>query len=354
MSRAITYLIGCIALMLVSACLDPFVFEKIDLDEAIVIDGQLTDTDGPHIVRLSNVLGFGDKFFDPVEGARVSLHEGEKEYAYVETSPGVHTISKGIITGQPGVSYWISVIMPNGDIVESKPEVLPESLAFTEVNAVFKRELTVNKFGIAKRDRIIEVSINADFTSFDEQENFFLRYGVQEDHSYPEPSCGGLHQPKSCYISETVLNNDFALFDSRTSSKSTIDSLVLYKKQELTNVDFRGKHYFTAFQYSITEEAFEYWLRVKEVTNQQGTVFDKPPAAVYGNFINLTDPNNQVLGYFELASIDLKRTAILRSEYFEGATDQDECGQFNRRNWPDRCCQCLLIDKATTDRPSWF
>ncbi len=335
-------------------CLDPFSFERTDQDVSIVVDGQLTTSDGPHYVRISNVLAFGDKYFDPVPGINVRLHDEDKTYQFVESSTGVHVIPQGILSGIPGKIYYISMTLPNGDILKSSPERMPENHALKEVNGKFIRENVIAASGIERPERIIELTINAEFPEIDQGAEFYLRYSVEEDFSYPEVRCGPLHAPKICYVNVPAFTKDFALFNSTLSGKTTIDSLVIHKKSRLSAVQFRGKHYFSVVQQSITKEAYEYWLRIKEVTNQEGTVFDKPPASVPGNIMNETNPEEHILGYFELAAIDVKRRGFIPSEYFAGSSESDECSPFNRRNWPRRCCECLELDDASTQRPSWF
>ena len=244
--------------------------------------------------------------------------------------------------------------LPNGDEFSSEPELMPVNHPLEEVNAAFSRKVVTNKFGIQNSQRIIKVTINNVFLAIDRGEDVFLRYGIEEDFSYPEVPCGGLHIPKTCYINEPSFTKDFTLFDSRLSNKNNVDSLLMLEKFGLKAVDFRGKHYFTVNQYSLTEKALHYWERVKAITNQQGTVFDKPPAAVLGNMVPISESNVVVLGYFELANVSIKRTSILPFQYFAESPDQDECSIFNRRNWPDRCCSCSMINGATTLRPDWF
>lgn len=343
-----------IAVLSIVGCLDPFTFEGLEQDTSIVVDGQLQPNDGPHTIRVSKVLEFGDKFFDPISGAIARLNHNGRLYDYEELSPGVHIIPAGIVSPQEGDICFVELRMPTGEMISSSPDVMPGSNDLKEVNAVFNTESVTDKFGINRRQRILEVSINAEFPKIDQGEEFFLRYGIEEDYSYPEVPCGGLHQPKTCYLNIPAFSKDFTLFNSALSSKSRVDSLLLYKKQDLSSVEFRGRHYFSVYQYTITEGAYEYWLRVKEVTNQSGTVFDKPPAAVIGNLTNETDPSRPVLGQFELASVSIARTFVLPFEYFAGASDQDRCGPFLRRSWPSSCCNCLDIQNATTIRPPWF
>lgn len=345
------FLLTCILMV---GCLDTFTFDSTGEDSSIVVDGQLLTNSGPHTIRVSNVLTFGDKYFDPVSGVTVDLYVNNSTYKYDEISPGIYVIPEGILTPQPGDECYIEVLLPNGDRVKSTPDIIPQRQILDEVNAVFRRETTTDQFGINRPQRIVELSINSNYPDITEQKEFYLRFGIEEDYSYPEVFCGGLHQPKTCYVNIPSFSKDLTLFNSSLSSKNQVDSLVLFKKQNLTAAEFRGKHYFSVFQYSITQSAYEYWLRVKEVTNQRGTVFDKPPAAVIGNLINETNETNLILGFFELANVSIQRTSIVPFEYFAGATDQDFCGPFLRSRWPQSCCNCSLISDATTLRPPWF
>lgn len=349
--RRISYLI---IIFGITSCLDPFSFERVDKDPSIIIDGSIRNNDGPHLLTISNVLSFGDKFIDPIEGALVTLIGPEGNIQFEEDSPGRHIIRKGIVTGEPGKLYSIQIEMPNGDMIESIPEIMPEPIKMLRAHSKFVRLQVLTRSGLPRRENAVEVSIDANFPDPLAETPYYIRYGIEEDFSYPEQSCGGLHQPKTCYVNTPSFTNDFTLLTSETLGRTQVESLVVLEKGDLNPSHYRGKHYFTVSQLSISKSAFQYWERLKEVINQDGTVFDRPPARVLGNLYNQSSNEIPVLGYFEVAAVDIKRTSFLPSDFFEFTGITEECSLFSRNRWPSTCCQCLGLPNSTTLRPPWF
>ncbi len=343
-----------LVLLTAISCLDPFSFEREDMDPAIVIDGFLRNNDGPHILTISNALAFGDKFIDPIPGARVVLNSPEGTFEYEEESPGTHVLKKGVLTGKPGEQYSVRIELPDGVVIQSTPEVMPQPLEMTRARSKFVRLQVLTRTGLPRRENAVEISIDANFPDPSREIPYYIRYGIEEDFSYPEQACGGLHQPKTCYVNTAAFTNDFTLLTSDVLSRGQVDSLVVLQKGDLNPSHYRGKHYFTVYQLSITPAAFQYWERIREVINQDGTVFDRPPARVLGNLYNESNDQIPVLGYFEVASVDIERTAFLPSEFFEFTGITEECSFFSRNRWPPTCCQCLGLPNATTIRPPWF
>jgi hypothetical protein len=55
-------------------------------------------------------------------------------------------------------------------------------------------------------------------------------------------------------------------------------------------------------QYALSEGAYNYWERLRINSNEQGGLYEKQPLAIKGNVVNMTNPDNDVLGYFYTAS----------------------------------------------------
>lgn len=85
---------------------------QVDLNSAapqIVIEGEITNANGPYVVKISKTVAFSsDNIFPPVSGAIVKITDntGLSE-SLAETSPGIYTTHS--ITGKPGNTYSLFV-----------------------------------------------------------------------------------------------------------------------------------------------------------------------------------------------------------------------------------------------------
>jgi hypothetical protein len=75
--------------------------------------------------------------------------------------------------------------------------------------------------------------------------------------------------------------------------------------------DSRAPYFLIVTQRSLTKNAYNFWKNVSDQVNNSGGVFDKPPIAIVGNLVNINNPDEQVLGFFEVSSVQNK------SIYFE-------------------------------------
>lgn len=67
-------------------------------------------------------------------------------------------------------------------------------------------------------------------------------------------------------------------------------------------------------QYALTAQGFEYWENVKKNTEDLGSIFDPQPSMIKGNITCLSEPMEQVIGFFYGCTIEQKRVYINNSD----------------------------------------
>ncbi|GAB3823143.1 hypothetical protein GCM10028895_29570 [Pontibacter rugosus] len=68
------------------------------------------------------------------------------------------------------------------------------------------------------------------------------------------------------------------------------------------------------YQYSITSEAYDFFRILEQQKESTGTVFDPPPAEVKGNVFNVSDNEEKVIGFFDVAGVSTKEVVILKED----------------------------------------
>ena len=67
-------------------------------------------------------------------------------------------------------------------------------------------------------------------------------------------------------------------------------------------------------QYALTKEAFEYWQLLRKNTNELGSIFGNQPAELISNIKCTSNPEEPVVGFISISSIQQKRLFIRRGE----------------------------------------
>jgi hypothetical protein len=63
-------------------------------------------------------------------------------------------------------------------------------------------------------------------------------------------------------------------------------------------------------QYAIDKEGYKFYELMKRNTENLGSIFDAQPSEIKGNIQCVTDPQEQVIGYVSIATVEQKRTFI--------------------------------------------
>lgn len=345
------FIVGLLTCIVFSQCLEPFEFDidEAEVEKLLVVDGLLSNSFGPHEITLSLTQPFGSKFIDPVTNAKILLND---TYEYIEESTGVYVLRDVMIEND--VEYSLNITLADGSRYSSNPAVMPDMIEADSSYVRFEEDIFTNLTGIERISKVINVYVDSPLPNNTGGENSYLRWVTDGLSVFSEEPCGGLHAPKICYVYVPPDAQTLTLQSSENIAGDRLIEKQVAQKTSFTINEFKALYVFSTYQYSITKESFTYWSNLKSLANQTGTVFDLPPAALQGNIRNVTNENELVLGYFDIAAVDTVRARVLSSDFKTNINGIVPCSPFNRRNWPTECCECLILEGATAQRPDWL
>lgn len=328
----------------------------------LIVSGLFTDMNDTHIVFLSEAasqdrppLPSGgyltlDNKPRPVQNARVQLFSspGNESWVYQEARPGEYEL-KGDFVTKDGLSYYLEIQIEDR-IYRSRVQTMPEHIGADKLSFSFERtRLDDNP------DAAMAV-IRSQVTLPEVDGGYYLRWAVDEAYFWdltffpnpfntPPPNCIVFGYPEPERI--TRINGDLL---GKNPGKST--QIVA---QRLVDQSFLSRHYFNVRQLSVSKETFDYWGKVSEVVNNTGSVFDTPPAPIRGNMYNVNNPDEVVLGYFEVAKARITRiyTTAADVPFFL----EKEClYQLNKPidQYLRSCLSCSFFPNSTTEYPEWW
>jgi hypothetical protein len=163
--------------------------------------------------------------------------------------------------------------------------------------------------GSTDSERGIRIVVDVENTS---SLNSFFYWEYKETWEFEVPFTSSLEpDSKVCYKSVKppifIINSTYDLVQNK------LMNYPLYFIDNTTNRLYR-KYSVIVTQHTLTEQCYVYYQDLKEVNEERGTLFDKAPLTLVGNIQNLSDPDQAVLGNFQVSGAVTKRIFIDHNE----------------------------------------
>jgi hypothetical protein len=331
-----------------AACVEPFSVQFGTAKEYIVIDGVITDLEGPQTITLAktnpDAENESSEFTQtiwtkgqstlPLSNAKVKIVvNGTATFDLTETDPGIYQLPLSF-RGKVGDAYQIFFSTPDGKSYESSSETM---LPVAAVNRAYD---AFNPKGISGlSDYYGEYTPSNDiYLDFDDpagEKNF---YRWQWTLWEIQKTCTTCNQGKyylfeaengvdgDCFKDLTLKSNsifdytcedlcwdvfyspDITIFaDTYTNGQPQKDKLVAQIPLLQSNPCLISLQ-----QNSLTPNAYRFLKLIQDQAVNSGTLADTPPAPIQGNVVNAEDKNELVIGFFTASSVSEYRTMLWR------------------------------------------
>ena len=187
--------------------------------------------------------------------------------------------------------------------------------------------------------------------------SFYFIWRMDHVFSFSEVTCpqppnpeGPPPTPKTCYAKRNYTDEDIRIFSGDDLYGDKLEDFKVATLDVRPLEEYFQKHFYNVAQHSINKEAYVYWETVKKISKSTGSIFDTPPAPIIGNVYCIDDPDERVLGFFEVSSVDTVRTYTFGHDLTPLAIS-DPC--FPKRI-SSACCECLIIENSTVLRPGYW
>ena len=312
-------------------------FEQIGNNSFLTVEATLSNQAGAQRVMVSYsspsiTINVENKpvqkalvFITDDKGGRVNLTEIVN--GIYETVPTY----KGIV----GNIYTLHITLPNGKKYESTPEKMIAAPLIDKIDTKF-----VVKTNYSLKDaRSVGYDITLDFKDSPEPNQYYQWKWTHYErtvycakcnlgYDYSLSKCSTIPRYPYGQISPELINYKCGeqCFDVSFSPTYNILSDNLLNGQQVTNypimrIPFNGSslYYLKIEQRAISEKMYRYFRSIKEVTSSVGTLFDVPAETQFSpNIVSLDNPNEKILGAFEVFGLDQKIIYVDRNKGSEG------------------------------------
>lgn len=320
--KKINQSIGIIIIILLAlSCKEEIIFKSSGYQPTLVIDGILINKEIPCTVKISYSSPVDFPEFATVENCEVSIIENDNNKTnLVETEPGVYVSSPDDLIGIPGNSYSLYVKTPNGNEYITEPQLMNSPVdidsvysEFTTIeNADYVYGLPGYKFSISTQESSSEESYflwnmietyqyHADYTLFGMYNKFgkFVEVGTDTSDIFSEVYWCWKTQNTGYIVTGTTFNLSTPQISKQPILFVGTDTRKLQKRYSLL-----------INQYTITEEAYSFWKKIEDQSSNDNFLVANQPFKIIGNLQNINNSDEEVYGYFTVATVDQARVFV--------------------------------------------
>lgn len=303
--RLISFLISLVFVGFLS-CIEPFDLVSIGTRSSIVVDAAITDEARTHIIKLSESFPVDTSLNTAIRGAQVWIvdQDGNREDLTSSSVAGDY-LTSSTFRALPGNSYVLHVILPDGEKLVSRPESLAEPV---NLDQIYGRYVTIPSNDEAGDRRGVQFFVDA---SSESTEPIRLRYNWIETYEVQSPYVSRFvfdfdqNLPvrrqdtiNICY--RTIPNTELILTSSSGQAENLVQEIPL-KFVDQSTQQLSQQYSILVQQFALSADAHEYYRNLEETNEGSGSLSDKQVGTFPGNITSEDNPNELILGYFEVS-----------------------------------------------------
>jgi hypothetical protein len=333
--RKIFYVVALFAFMLAS-CIKSYepVIESKDAVK-LVVSGEVNQGDTVQRINISTTSPVSKPKYFAVTGCTVKIADAKgNSYAAIDMQDGNYQTIIPASELVPGASFMVDILMPGGEHIVSDFDQIHECPDLNSLYYVLD-SLPANNPMLVTRGIQFYTNLEAENTN-----SRYFRWEATESWEYHSAFPiewwynGVLHREVPPDYSRNIcwrtapVNNVFTL-TTKNLAQNRYDFFPLHFVDNKSSARLVYGYSLLLRQYAMSEAAFAYWEQLRINSAGQGGLYEKQPIVIRGNIHNLTNPDQEILGFFSASGVKSKRIFIkqvdnLPSEYDPGCSPAGE------------------------------
>jgi hypothetical protein len=309
-----------IALLFLSSCVKEIDFEIKTFESALVIEATITNEEKKQVILLSRTYQTEEDGPTPERNASVNILTDGNTYAFKELEPGRY-VSTDPFSAQPSIDYTLSITTSNGRIYSSSPTILSPA---TQIDAVYAvRETNSNAVnGMSIYVDSFDPSGNSKHYRYTYEETYKIiapRWVPQDLVLLDELTCAVDLRPTRPQEERVCYNTVTSTTINQVSTNSlTEDRVMGHLVRFINSEDFIISHRYTILvnQYIQSSAAYTYFETLNNFASEESLFSQIQPGYFEGNVSSETNPNEKVIGFFDVSSVSSQRLYFNYEEFY--------------------------------------
>jgi hypothetical protein len=314
-----------IVIIMFFGCTEPYLLQTSNFEEALVIEATITNELKTQQIKLSKTYRLEENGPEFIENANVSVEDDlGNVYTFIEGDEVYE--SENPFQAIAGRKYKLSIIT-DGKTYTSTQEVLP---AVNPIQSVEAHD--INLAG----ERGAEIKIKA----FDPTNSSkYYRYEFEETYKVIAPKwrpytvtidpilhANGTkdliftprtYEAQTCYSS--FKSNELLLHSTSNLSEDRVDFMVRFIP--VTSPIIKHRYSILVRQFVQNLASHTYYKTLKSISTSGSILSQNQPGFFSGNITCESNPNEKVIGFFDVSSVSSQRIFFNFNDVFPGATE---------------------------------
>lgn len=379
-NKIIIWLIHLAFLICNFSCIEEY---KITIDPSdtakYVVFGNITTLQSNQTIQISYSSGIESPEYIPVNNCKVEISDNKGNvFETSESNNGIYNVLIPQEYLNPGTAYKIDITTPNGEQITSDYDTLyqcanldsiyytRENLPSNDITKHFEKiQFFLDMKGLPEHSKHYIFTIEETWEYHTRHLKEWYYDGITLTHI--EPSDASTH---ICW--ETQMVPDIFILSTRYLSENSYSKFPLHFVTNQTQKLVYG-YSIKVLQHATSKSTFNHFRKLKNNISSEGGLYIKQPEQVKGNLHNLTNPDNEVLGYFFASSTNSKRIFVeklkdMEFHYYDRCLETTlkfGVRSISRSDIPtyllngqsimlsDHCVDCTLSGGTTTKPEFW-
>jgi hypothetical protein len=295
-------------------CIDPYNPKLEGSYSLLVVDGLITDANTSYTVILSRTFQEVTAIPEKVAGARVSItDDAGSEASLYFVGNGKYKTDSTQFRAMVGKSYILHVQTADGEEYESESSLMLPVPDIESVSYEKDQELVNNGSEINDGLRIfVNTEGNAESQyyrwSFEETWKFKIPFPKRFEYININTIVPVKNVREYCW--KTHKSDGISIYHEMSGSNSTVRKIPVNFIASSRSDRLMSEYSILVKQYSVSGKEYEFWNNLKQINDRAGDIFASQPYTVAGNMHNIKNPDEKVLGYFQVSAVKEKRLFI--------------------------------------------
>ncbi|MDQ8011453.1 MAG: DUF4249 domain-containing protein [Flavobacterium nitrogenifigens] len=316
----------------ISSCTEQYVFQNTDFESALVVEGTITNELKNQVIRVSQVYQLEETGPRLEKGANVFISDDKgNEYQFEEKDTIYSSITP--FKAEPGRKYQLKIRTSAGKNYTSDEQVLTTETKIDNVTATVENvngqrgvQINVNSFDPANTSK---------YYRYEYAETYKIiapRWYFQETNTVTIPAQPGNPiegtppSPQQEVILVTPRTKETRVCFSTKKSDAIILNNTSGLSEDRVHFPVRfisDQNYIISHRYSILVKqyvqnlaAYTFYKTLRDLSTSGGVLSPKQPGFFYGNIKSVENPEEKVIGFFEVSSVSTERIYFNYADLF--------------------------------------
>lgn len=295
-------------------CIDPYSPKLKGYDSIVVVDGLITDENLSYTIKLSRTFQDQRTSLELVTDAKVTVTDDDGNiFVFYNHGRGTYKSDSVVFRGVPGRKYTLHITSGDGNEYESE-QCLMQSVP--EIDSIwFEKDQEFFNNG-SENEEGLRIYLNAKAGNdnlyyrwaFEETWKFKIPFPKRFDYISVDKIVPVNHVKEYCW--KTRKSDEVIIHHLNSGNPDRVERKAVYFIASSKSDRLMSEYSILLKQYSISKNEFGFWNNLKRVNESVGDIFALQPFPVIGNIRNINEPEDRILGFFQVSAVKHKRMFI--------------------------------------------